>query len=228
MAALDRPIATAAWAAQVSVRLDADDFPEWCQVWVRDSHLLAWVDAREGEPAALPEQRNLAARLERRQPDAPRQIAPLMVVRGAAVAEVVDQEPEHRAWVRHRPALESKDEVARPAADSEAQRVEPQTRPPQELRSQRPEQESAFSVQPGLVQPLPEALQERSRKAVEQRQLAQLPVQVQRAPASAPEERSQPAQVRPELPPRGLVRRVPPPASSAQLSRQHPLRLCQP
>lgn len=97
------------------------------------------MDAREEEPDALPEQRNpagpktrqqRAARQERRLPDALQQVAPLTVARGAAVAEVVDQEPEHRAWARRRSAPESKDEEEPLAADSEAQWVEPQARPP--------------------------------------------------------------------------------------------------
>jgi hypothetical protein len=186
--------------------------------------------------AAHPEQRNRAAPKTRqqraarqeRQSDALRQVARLGVARGAAVAEVVDQEPELRAWVRHRSALESKDEVKSRAGDSEAQRVEPQGRPPRELQLRPPEQKPAFSAQPAALSPLLGELPEKPRKGVEQRQLAQLPVLIQREPALGSEKRSQPAQVRPELPPRAQVRRVPPQASSAQLSPQHPSRLCQP
>jgi hypothetical protein len=111
---------------------------------------LAWVDAREAELAAHLEERNPAAPKTRQQQGALRQVAPLGVARGAAVAEVVGQEPERQAWVRHRSALESKskDEVESPAADSEAQSVEPQARPPRELQSRRLEQGPAFSAQP--------------------------------------------------------------------------------
>ena len=143
MAALDRPTVKDASVDQVSARPDVDDFRVLCPVLGRDCHPLAWVGAREAEPAALQAQQ----RRDAHQPPGVHRRADSPAVAPGVVAEkVVDRELERPAAERHRQVQASKDVEVHPVVESASRLVGLQVRASLPRELQLPQQELAVEL----------------------------------------------------------------------------------